>query len=54
MGGELSAGVLPSATVTGPIPRLEGDALDPIVQPQCSLSVQLRRASGGVIGPCPT
>ncbi|HYL41138.1 MAG TPA: ATP-binding protein, partial [Candidatus Binatus sp.] len=27
-----------------------GDALDPIVQPQCSLAVQLRRASGPVIG----
>jgi len=29
---------------------LDGSALDPLVQPQCSLSVQLRRASGAVIG----
>ena len=28
----------------------DGGALDPIVGPQCSLAVQLRRASGGVIG----
>jgi len=27
-----------------------GNALDPLVQPQCSLSVQLRRASGAVVG----
>ena len=27
-----------------------GGALDPLVQPQCSLAVQLRRASGAVIG----
>src|SRR6188472_4121056 len=27
-----------------------GDALDPLVGPQCSLAVQLRRASGEVIG----
>ena len=27
-----------------------GDALDPLVGPQCSLAVQLRRASGAVIG----
>src|SRR5215212_1127265 len=29
---------------------VEGDALDPLVQPQCSLSVQLRRATGSLIG----
>ena len=28
----------------------DGDVLDPVVGPQCSLAVQLRRASGGVIG----
>jgi DNA-binding NtrC family response regulator len=27
-----------------------GGALDPLVQPQCSLSVQLRRTTGAVIG----
>ena len=27
-----------------------GDALDPLVGPQCSLAVQLRRATGAVIG----
>src|SRR3954466_9800898 len=27
-----------------------GDVLDPLVGPQCSLAVQLRRASGAVIG----
>ena len=49
MGGELaSAGVLSATAATGPISRPEGDALDPIVQPQCSLAVQLRRANGAV------
>ena len=28
----------------------DGGALDPLVGPQCSLAVQLRRASGDVIG----
>ena len=28
----------------------DGGALDPLVGPQCSLAVQLRRASGAVIG----
>jgi DNA-binding CsgD family transcriptional regulator/tetratricopeptide (TPR) repeat protein len=28
----------------------EGDVLDPVVQAQCSLSVQLRRATGSIIG----
>jgi tetratricopeptide (TPR) repeat protein/DNA-binding CsgD family transcriptional regulator len=28
----------------------EGDVLDPVVQAQCSLAVQLRRASGSIIG----
>jgi len=31
-------------------PLVEGGALDPLVGPQCSLAVQLRRASGEVIG----
>jgi DNA-binding NarL/FixJ family response regulator len=30
--------------------RTSTDVLDPVVQPQCSLAVQLRRASGSVIG----
>src|SRR4026209_2432152 len=29
---------------------LDGEALDPLVQPQCSLSVQLRRATGSTVG----
>jgi hypothetical protein len=28
----------------------DGGALDPLVGPQCSLAVQLRRATGAVIG----
>src|SRR3954469_22776221 len=35
----------------GPLGRVvDGGALDPLVGPQCSLAVQLRRATGGVIG----
>ncbi len=35
----------------GTAPRLgDGGALDPLVGPQCSLAVQLRRANGAVIG----
>src|SRR5689334_1854676 len=34
----------------GPVRILEGEALDPLVQPQCSLSVQLRRATGSIVG----
>src|SRR5262245_28425564 len=34
----------------GSIRLLEGDALDPLVQPQCSLSVQLRRQTGSIVG----
>ncbi|MGH2408030.1 MAG: ATP-binding protein, partial [Candidatus Limnocylindrales bacterium] len=33
-----------------PISATDGGALDPLVQPQCSLAVQLRRAIGPVIG----
>jgi len=33
-----------------PIRLLEGDALDPLVQSQCSLAVQLRRATGSIVG----
>ncbi|HET9853019.1 MAG TPA: AAA family ATPase [Candidatus Limnocylindrales bacterium] len=33
-----------------PIRLLEGEALDPLVLPQCSLSVQLRRATGSIVG----
>jgi DNA-binding CsgD family transcriptional regulator len=29
---------------------VDGSALDPLVQPQCSLSVQLRRGTGAVVG----
>jgi DNA-binding NarL/FixJ family response regulator len=35
---------------TTPLRGVDGGALDPLVQPQCSLSVQLRRATGAVIG----
>ena len=33
-----------------PIRAVDGGALDPLVGPQCSLAVQLRRTSGAVIG----
>src|SRR4029078_5446994 len=33
-----------------PLRVVEGDALDPVVGSQCSLAVQLRRASGAIIG----
>jgi tetratricopeptide (TPR) repeat protein len=33
-----------------PVRMLEGDALDPLVQPQCSLQVHLRRATGSIVG----
>src|SRR5215213_949319 len=35
---------------TGGLRLLDGEALDPLVQPQCSLSVQLRRATGSIVG----
>jgi DNA-binding CsgD family transcriptional regulator len=38
------------ATLEGSLRMVGGEALDPIVQPQCSLAVQLRRASGSIIG----
>ena len=34
----------------GPIRMTDGGVLDPLVGPQCSLAVQLRRANGAVIG----
>jgi predicted ATPase len=34
----------------GPVRILEGEALDPLVQPQCSLQVHLRRAAGSIVG----
>ena len=33
-----------------PLRAADGGALDPVVGPQCSLAVQLRRATGDVIG----
>ena len=39
-----------SAATPSGMRLLDGSALDPLVQPQCSLSVQLRRASGAVVG----
>jgi DNA-binding CsgD family transcriptional regulator len=36
-------------TDAGTIRLLEGDPLDPLVQSQCSLSVQLRRATGSLV-----
>lgn len=41
---------LGTAKDAGPLGPLEGEALDPLVQPQCSLSVQLRRATGAIVG----
>ena len=38
------------ATEAGSIRLLDGEALDPLVQPQCSLAVQLRRATGSIVG----
>lgn len=32
------------------VQQLNGNALDPLVQPQCSLAVQLRRVTGAVVG----
>jgi predicted ATPase len=43
-------GEAPSPGPVSPIRMTEGGALDPLVQPQCSLAVQLRRATGPVIG----
>ena len=39
-----------SSADASPTRVADGDVLDPVVGPQCSLAVQLRRASGGVIG----
>ncbi len=40
-----------TSTGHGTAPRVaDGSALDPLVGPQCSLAVQLRRATGAVIG----
>ena len=40
-----------TSTEHGTAPRVaDGSALDPLVGPQCSLAVQLRRATGAVIG----
>ncbi|MBI3752235.1 MAG: AAA family ATPase, partial [Chloroflexi bacterium] len=41
--------VSPASQAT-PVRAADGGALDPLIQPQCSLSVQLRRATGAVIG----
>ena len=38
-----------AADGVGSIRLLEGDPLDPLVQSQCSLSVQLRRATGSIV-----
>jgi AAA ATPase domain/Bacterial regulatory proteins, luxR family len=43
-----AAATLRSAATTLELPP--GDVLDPLVQAQCSLSVQVRRASGAIIG----
>lgn len=43
----------PVAAALADVPAIrigDGEALDPIVQPQCSLAVQLRRASGAIVG----
>src|SRR5439155_2294362 len=47
----ISAHTLSVVTEAPPPLRIpEGDVLDPLVQAQCSLAVQLRRASGSIIG----
>jgi DNA-binding NarL/FixJ family response regulator len=38
------------AATTTAIRPLEGNVLDPLVQPQCSLAVQLRRVTGSIVG----
>ena len=43
-------GEVTSVSQDGPRRAGDGGALDPLVGPQCSLAVQLRRATGGVIG----
>ena len=40
----------PTVRQDTPIRAADGGALDPLVGPQCSLAVQLRRATGAVIG----
>ncbi len=47
---EQAAAQASPAAIGGEIRIAEGDILDPLVQAQCSLSVQLRRASGSIIG----
>ena len=39
-----------SIELGAPLRAVDGGALDPLVGPQCSLAVQLRRATGAVIG----
>jgi DNA-binding NarL/FixJ family response regulator len=43
-------GEVASAAQGTPVRVADGGALDPLVGPQCSLSVQLRRSTGAVIG----
>jgi DNA-binding NarL/FixJ family response regulator len=43
-------GELTSDAHGAPLGLVDGGALDPLVGPQCSLAVQLRRATGAVIG----
>jgi len=43
-------GEVGSAGDVAPLRAADGGALDPLVQPQCSLAVQLRRATGAIIG----
>ena len=45
-----NAGESTSVAAEAPTRVADGGALDPIVGPQCSLAVQLRRATGAVIG----
>src|SRR5215213_9363517 len=47
---ETTTPIDPTAIDAAPMRLLEGDALDALVQPQCSLSVQLRRATGSIVG----
>ena len=51
--GVIIGGMLREGTSIEPATSLraaDGGALDPLVGPQCSLAVQLRRSTGAVIG----
>lgn len=47
---EAQAPAAASPSQAGGLRIVDGAALDPLLQPQCSLAVQLRRAAGSIIG----